>query len=224
MATNRNLVFSNGYVYHVFNRGLDRRTVFTGIREFLRAKELIQFYRHKNTPMSYSKYLQQPSELRSKILKRIDNEDLQVNILAYCLMPNHFHFMLQQSVEKGIPIFVSNFTNAFTKYFNKKNKRSGPLFEGVFKAVLVESDEQLIHLSRYIHLNPVVSSVIKEQDLSHYKWSSYREYISTQNEEHFVEKELVLSMFKSKLEYQKFVLDDVGYAKKLNIIKHLLIE
>ncbi|OGH16445.1 MAG: hypothetical protein A3C30_04615 [Candidatus Levybacteria bacterium RIFCSPHIGHO2_02_FULL_40_18] len=224
MATNRRLVFSNGYIYHIFNRGIDRRSVFTGFREYLRAQELIEFYKHLETPVRYSKFLQLSKSLRDDVLREINKSETQVDILAYCLMPNHFHFMLQQKVDKGVSTFIANFTNAYTRYFNTKHERIGPMFEGIFKAVLVESDEQLIHLSRYIHLNPVVSSIINESDLNNYKWSSYHEYIAPSKNSTVSKRDLVMSMFESAKHYEKFVLDQIEYGKKLEIIKHLTLE
>ena len=217
-------MFSNGYIYHIFNRGIDRRSVFTGFREYLRAQELIEFYKHLETPVRYSKFLQLSKSLRDDVLREINKSETQVDILAYCLMPNHFHFMLQQKVDKGVSTFIANFTNAYTRYFNTKHERIGPMFEGIFKAVLVESDEQLIHLSRYIHLNPVVSSIINESDLNNYKWSSYHEYIAPSKNSTVSKRDLVMSMFESAKHYEKFVLDQIEYGKKLEIIKHLTLE
>ena len=217
-------MFSNGYIYHIFNRGIDRRSVFTGFREYLRAQELIEFYKHLETPVRYSKFLQLSKSLRDDVLREINKSETQVDILAYCLMPNHFHFMLQQKVDKGVSTFIANFTHAYTRYFNTKHERIGPMFEGIFKAVLVESDEQLIHLSRYIHLNPVVSSIINESDLNNYKWSSYHEYIAPSKNSTVSKRDLVMSMFESAKHYEKFVLDQIEYGKKLEIIKHLTLE
>lgn len=138
-------------------------------------------------------------------------------------MPNHFHFLLRQSTEKGISVFISNITNAFTRYFNTKHKRAGPLFEGVFKAVHIESEEQLIHVSRYIHLNPVASSIIHDDELEGYRWSSYPEYLVTSPEE-ITQKELILDMFKSVEVYRAFVNNQIDYAKQLDVIKHLILE
>ena len=224
MATGRRLVFSNNYIYHIFNRGIDRRNIFTDLREYLRAQELMRFYKHSETPIRYSKFLQLPKSLRGDVLRELNKSETHIDILAYCLMPNHFHFMLQQKMDKGIPTFVSNFTNAYTRYFNTKHERIGPILEGIFKAVLVETDEQLIHLSRYIHLNPVVSSIINESDINNYKWSSYPEYISPSKGTVISNKDLVMSMFESAKHYEKFVLDHIEYGKKLESIKHLILD
>ncbi len=136
-------------------------------------------------------------------------------------MPNHFHFLLKQLKEGGITEFLSKLCNSYTKYFNTKYKRVGPLLQGEFKAVLVESDEQLLHLSRYIHLNPLVSYIVKNLDL--YEWSSYEEYINSKSKGVCV-KENVLSFFKSPASYKQFVLDQAEYGEKLELIKHQLHE
>lgn len=223
MATNRKVVFRDGEIYHIFNRGIERKSIFTDKREFERAKKLVKFYKHKDIPTRFSQLLLQPEDIREKILNDLYKSERLVDILSFCLMPNHFHFLLKQNSEKGIPTFIANFTNAYVKYFNIRHQRVGPLLEGVFKAVLIENDEQLLHVSRYIHLNPVVSSVVEEDELGNYNWSSYPEYLSLSNER-IVQKDLVLDMFKSIKDYQEFVANQIDYAKKLEAIKHLVFE
>ena len=223
MATNRKLVFRDGEIYHVFNRGVDRRSVFTNTKEFERAKNLARFYRHKNTPVRFSQVIQQPQDIRDQILNDLYKSERLVDILAFCIMPNHFHFLLKQNSKKGIPIFMANFTNAYTKYFNTKHKRFGPLLEGIFKAVFIESDEQLLHVSRYIHLNPATSSIIEESQLSSYGWSSYPEYLFLSQDD-IAQKKLILDMFKSTKKYQEFVVNQIDYGKQLEAIKHLILE
>ena len=223
MATVRKVVFRNDQVYHIFNRGIERRNTFKNKIDYQRALDLIKFYQHQEIPIRYSQIIRQPENIRNQILDKVYKSDKIVDILAFCLMPNHFHFLLKQKSEKGITNFISNFANAYTKYFNTKNKRDGPLFQGTFKAVLVETDEQLIHLSRYIHLNPVVSSLIEESSLNFYNWSSYPEYLDL-SEIEITEKFLILNMFQSKKEYQGFITDQIEYGKKLELIKHLTLE
>ncbi|MBI2019394.1 transposase [Candidatus Daviesbacteria bacterium] len=223
MATFRKLVFRDGEIYHVFNRGIDRRTIFTDKKEYERFQKLIKFYRHKDIPIRFSKINQQPVEFREKILEKLYSSERALDILSYCIMPNHFHFLLKQTSDKGVSVFISNIVNAYTKYFNTKHERTGPLFEGVFKAVHIETDEQLVHVSRYIHLNPVSSSIIPTGELEDYEWSSYPEYLSL-TEEEIAQKDLVLDMFKSIQAYQEFVNNQIDYAKQLDIIKHLIIE
>ena len=147
-----------------------------------------------------------------------------VEIIALCLMPNHFHLLLRQRTNEGISKFTSNFTNSYTRYFNIKNERTGPLFQGKFKAVRIETDEQLWHVSRYIHLNPYASHVIKTlKDLEDYPYSSFPEYIGKSKTE-FYDKEIILNQFKDKKSYKKFVLDQADYQRKLEVIRRLLLE
>ena len=223
MASIRKIVLSDGQIYHVFNRGIDRRTVFTSKKDFDRFQRLIKFYRHKNIPIRFSQVMQQSEDIRESTLRNIHESERLVDILTYCIMPNHFHFLLKQNSNNGIATFISNITNAYTKYFNTRTKREGPLFQGVFKAVLIESDEQLVHVSRYIHLNPTTSSIIPTEQLNSYLWSSYPEYIKLSNED-ISESSFVLGLFKSVKDYEKFVMDQVEYAKQLDAIKHLILE
>ncbi len=223
MPTNRKLVFANEQIYHVFNRGVEKRPVFTDKRDCSRALETIGFYRHANLSLRFSKFLNLSSDKKDEFWKNLDDGNLLVEIIAFCLMPNHFHFLLKQKKENGISKFISNFSNSYTKYFNTKNIRVGPLLQGLFKAVLVDSDEQFIHLSRYVHLNPATSYLIKPEDLENYQWSSYPEYLGLATEKITSARE-VLSFFKSVEEYKKFVLDQVNYARELDKIKHLFIE
>lgn len=223
MATVRKIVFANEEIYHTFNRGLDRRPTFIDKRELTRALELIRFYQYSNTPIRYSQFLLLPKDKQEFIYSLMTSSPKLVSIISFCLMPNHFHFLLKQLEENGVSRFISDFTNSYTKYFNLKNSRTGPLFGGTFKAVCVESNEQLLHLSRYIHINPVVSSVITLNDLSNYRWSSYPEFTNPNNNG-LCNKELVLNMFKHPEIYQRFVLDQIDYAKELETIKHLTLE
>lgn len=223
MTTYRKIVLANEQIYHIYNRGVEKRTIFTNKREFSRAINAVKYYRFDKLPLKLSKFLVQPANKQKKIFESFNTEEnMLVEIIAYCLMPNHFHFLLKQIKNNGISKFVSNFSNSYAKYFNTRHERLGSLLQGLFKAVLVETDEQLIHLSRYIHLNPVVSFIIKEQNLESYPWSSLREYFNL--EDGICKKEGVLNHFPSIEKYKQFVYDQISYAKELEKIKHLALE
>lgn len=117
--------------------------------------------------------------------------------------------------------FSSKTSYSYTKYYNIKYNRVGPLLQGEFKAVLIESDEQLIHVSRYIHLNPIVSFLIKE--MNQYRWSSYKEYVGD-SADRICSKESVLGFFKTSTDYEKFISDHISYAQDLELIKHQLLD
>lgn len=224
MPTNRNLVFADEEIYHIFNRGLDKRPTFTNKAEFSRAMLALDLYRFSELPIRLSKILTLPLDEREQFIKNIREECSKlVEIISFCLMPNHFHFLLRQKIKNGISNFAANFTNSYTKYFNAKHERIGPLFQGLFKAVHIQSDEQLVHVSRYIHLNPVSSYLIEADELENYQWSSYPEYIGNPPN-NIADKEIVLNMFLSKEKYKEFVLEQIDHARKLEQIKHLMIE
>lgn len=223
VATFRKVVLANDQIYHVYNRGVERRDVFTNKRDYYRALETLKYYRFANLPVKLSRYLTLPQEEKLKLMANIGNDDKLVEIIAFCLMPNHFHFLLKQKLENGISTFTANFTNSYTKYFNTRHERVGPLFQGIFKAVRIESDEQLMHVSRYIHLNPVSSFLIEPKQLESYEWTSFPEYMGLSDKK-ISNPEIVLDLFPSTQEYKQFVLDQVDYARKLEQIKHLTLE
>lgn len=220
MPTTRKIVFRNDYYYHVFNRGVARMPIFNTKREYERALSSIRFDQY-SSEIRFSHFLNKKAEEQITILRNM--REKLVDIIAYCLMPNHFHFLLKQTKDNGISEFISRFTNSYTKYFNTKNDRVGPLFQGIFKAVYIETDEQLVHLSRYIHLNPVASSIINSADLDAYAYSSYRSYIHD-FDDGITNNKFVLSLFSSKDHYQLFVNDHIKYAQELDQIKHLTLD
>ena len=113
--------------------------------------------------------------------------------------------------------------NAYTLYYNKKYKRLGSLLQGRFKAVSVVSDDLLLHISRYIHLNPLIANLVK--NLEDYSWSSYPEYLNNQTQDRFLcKKEIILAHFPNKESYKQFVLDQENYSRELDKIKNLLID
>lgn len=208
--------------YHVFNRGVARNPVFLSKYDYEQAILALEYYSVIEPPVKLSRFKELPIDVRTDILRDLRKSDKQVEIISFVLMPNHFHFLLRQVADQGISIFMSKFTNSFTRYFNTKHQRVGALFQGVFKAVHVETDEQLIHLSRYIHLNPISSIVIPEKELFTYQWSSLPAYITGRSS--IVNTTPILSHFPSQDAYKQFVLDQVDYAKELEKIKHLQIE
>lgn len=139
-------------------------------------------------------------------------------------MPNHFHFLMKELIEEGIRKFVSNLQNSYAKYFNTKRKRVGSLFQEMFKAVRIETDEQFIHVARYIHLNPYSSLVVKNlEQLKNYPWCSLGNYFN-ENHFNFLEKDFLISFFKTKETFKNFTFNQADYQKHLEEIKHLALE
>jgi putative transposase len=202
----------NENFYHIFNRGVEKRVIFLDEKDFTRFLKTIFYYQLKGPRPRFSRY-------NPFIHNNLSSEKI-VDIVVFCLMPNHFHLLLKQVNENGISEFLRKVSNSYTRYFNTKYRRVGPLFQGQFKAVLVETNEQSIHVSRYIHLNPLVSNLVK--DLKDYIWSSYKDYLEENNS--LVNKGEILSFFSSVKSYQDFVMDHEAYARSLELIKHQLLE
>lgn len=200
----------NDQIYHIFNRGVDKHDVFLQPRDYLRFQRTFFYYQFTGPKPKFSAF----QKFKLNTYKPISGSKL-VDILCYCLMPNHFHFLVRQKTDRGIAKFISQLTNSYTKYVNTKYGRIGPLFQGVFKSVIVESDEQFMHLSRYIHLNPIVTGI--SSNLNKYQWSSYPEYVSSNI---ICSTKEILDMFPSKEKYKDFINDQIEFGKGLEKLKH----
>lgn len=210
----RIIPFVNGEYYHIYNRGLEKQNIFTNSRDHSQFIKTLFYYQIQNPKPKFSLYRQ------SKTYP-IDPSKKIVDVICYCLMPNHFHLLIKQLQEGGISEFMRRFIHSYTSYRNVKHKRQGPVFQGVFKAVMMETDEQLIHVSRYIHLNPLVSLLVK--DLNLFAWSSYKSYIGLDDNPAIAKQEM-LGFFKDPQEYKKFVLDQADYGTTLELLKHGTID
>ena len=212
-------------IYHVYNRSVARLPIFLGIDDFKRFLKTIDFYRFAPTGLCYSHYCRLTSDAQ-KVFRLTQEERGQklVSVYCFCLMPNHFHFLLRGLVDGGVQKFTANLQNSYAKYFNTKRGRNGSLFQEMFKANLVESDDLFLHISRYIHLNPLSSSVVKDfKDLKAYPWSSLPSYLGFSRNS-FIEKETLENYFSNKKEHESFIFDQADYQKSLEEIKHLLPE
>ena len=215
----RKVPLITGHVYHIFNRGVNKQDIFFTKNNYTQFLDAAHHYLTKTGKFSYEKL--KPKNDDPGSLGSSGEQEQKIEILAYVLMPNHFHFLIRQIKDLGVTSFMQHLTNSYSHYLNIKYKRVGPLFQGRFKNVLVESDEQLVHLSRYIHLNPVVSGLVFHP--KDYPWSSFLSYVSDQ-ESQLPNPKFILSRFPSKNRYQSFVLDQVDYAIELEKIKHLTFE
>jgi len=214
-----------GQFYHIFNRGVEARPIFLSKRDYTRAVETLRYYQFGNPSCKFCQYLKLPIKQREMIDLSHKNENRIIDIICFALMPNHFHLLLKQTAENGISKYIKIFSDSYTKYFNIKNKRNGPLLQGQFKAVLVESNEQLCHLSRYIHLNPYSSYLVKSVDETLvYPWSSFAEYLNENEREGLCQKETIMENFRHIENYKQFVLDQADYQRKLDLIKHLSLD
>lgn len=168
--------FTKSGIYHIYNRGHNKQQIFLTYKD-------------------YSRYLKRLREYAQKH---------PITLLAYTLMPNHIHLLVRQDGDDSIDHFIHRLHTAYTMYFNKKYERVGSVFQGRFKAKNVGTDEYLLHVSRYIHLNPI--EILRAQgralSLEDYKWSSYKEYVNSSSSSSLTNPTFILEYFSSQLTRQ----------------------
>lgn len=184
--------YEEGGIYHIYNRGINKQDIFLDKKDYAMFLFYLKLYLEvpeniKDIDVQKRKYLE-----RKNFYKKID-------LLLYCLMPNHFHLTVQQRDEKDIAEFMQCLITNYSMYFNRRYKRVGPLFQGRYKAVLVKNDEYLLHLSHYIHTNPF-PLLAKGQTLGRYDYSSYNAYLGKQKLK-WLKKEVVLNYFLDQNEH-----------------------
>lgn len=212
-----------GEYYHVYNRGVARQPVFLTKRDYKHFLLTLSYYRFSNPPLKLSHFLQQSREDQVRLMKQVHKAGKKlVELISLVLMPNHFHLLVRQTADEGISTFLRRATNSYTRYFNTTHDRVGPVFQGPFKTVRVETDEQLIHLSRYIHLNPLMGHVVKASTWRSYPWSSFPDF--QQGTSAWLDLRPVLCRFASPKAHEQFVQDQVASAKVLKRIAHLVLE
>ena len=197
------LYVDDGY-YHIYNRGVEKRTIFRNpqdyavfidyLKEYLSPKDEIALLKLAADPQTSSK---QKSQLTKSIC--LKNFSSEITLIAYCLMPNHFHILLKQSTADAMDRLMSSLCTRYTMYFNRTHNRVGRLYQGVYKAVLMNNEAQYLHVTRYIHKQALTN----EEDFP----SSYPEYLGLRKTE-WVHPEEVLSFFSTTnptFSYKTFV-------------------
>lgn len=180
-------------IYHAYNRGVEKRKIFMDDQDYRVFLHLLKYYLSP-TNKDESHPLHGKNNYILIRPRPISNLHGEVKLIAYCLMPNHFHLLLQQKNKDGMKKLMSKLTTTYSMYFNKRHKRVGYLFQGNYKAVRVITDEQLLHLSRYIHLNP---SDLTRSNPVNYPYSSYAHYADKKKAK-WLNPEIILDFFKKK--------------------------
>lgn len=226
-SRNRIKSYETNAYYHVYNRGVEKRTIFQDEQDYAVFLSYLKNYLLPKDKLKLQKQLADPKipfKEKDKLINliRLNNFADSLDLLAFCLMPNHFHLLIKQYDEKAIHQFMNSLGTRYSAYFNKRNSRVGPLYQGVYKAVMVESDEQLLHLSRYIHRNPI-KLLRPAQKLADYRFSSYRQYLGLINYKWMKVGEILNFFSKSnpRATYRYFV---EGYKGDDKLIEALTLE
>ncbi len=211
-----------GETYHVFSKSIAGFRVFEAVPDCDRMLCCLRYFRSVHPFQSLSWILRnEPNKNASLRGDIVDAGSDRVQLIAYCLMPTHFHLLLRQKTDAGISIFISQLLNSYTRYFNIRHNRKGPLWESTFKSVHIETDEQALHLTRYIHLNPVTAHLVKKPEDRPY--SSYSEYLGDPPKEGPLTNRVGFPTLTPD-RYARFVNNHSDHQRMLGLHKHLLID
>ena len=186
----------DGY-YHVYTRGVNSRTIFKEQQDYTVFLALLKRY------LSMYPAKDKNGVEYAHLYKKLE-------LLSFCLMPNHLHLLVFQIKQGSLQQLMHGVMLSYSKYFNRKYHRRGPLFESRYKASLINNDAYLQHISRYIHLNP--------ESWKDYEYSSLPYYIGDYDSEWLLP-DRILELFKSAAEYQRFLKDYVDYKRTLDVVK-----
>jgi putative transposase len=210
--------FEPDSMYHIYNRGVDKRIIFTDERDY---GVFLSFLKYA---LLSDEELENQSAISEELLSHADRFNLRrerlhgsVELISFCLMPNHFHLLLYQYDIDGITRLMRSIGTGYSTYFNKRHGRVGSLFQGRYKASPIRTQGYWDHISRYIHLNPLDIA----KDYKTYTYSSYRNFVGAADAS-WLKPELVLDGFESAKDYESFVEDYIPYRRELKTIKEML--
>lgn len=207
-------------LYHVFNRGVDKRDIVLADSD--RIRFVHDLYAFNNADIVF--HISQPVRLRETA---VDKRKLLVYIHAFCLMTNHYHLLVSEARENGISLFMQKLNMGYTKYFNEKYTRTGTLWQGKYKRVLVETDAHYMYLPYYIHLNPLDLVMPEWRDgkvhnvkealayLREYRWSSHLDYLGKKNFSSVIDKKLMTDVFGSAKRYETELANLIGGERRI---------
>lgn len=199
----RKIKFQNENYYHIYNRGVDKRRIFDDKGGYIRFLNYLHKSLFKRGSASY------------------EEAEPRISLVAYCLLPNHYHLLVKQSKDNGVSDYIHDFSTSYTMFYKTKNNRSGVLFQGRAKVKEIKSDNYLLYLSAYVNGNAEIHKIIKAEN---WPWSSYLDYIGKRNGT-LPRKENILKEFFDLNEYQEFVKYIIKEsAQKKEDIKEFLLE
>ncbi len=221
MVSHKTILITN-QIYHIFNRSIAKEPCLRSKKDMLRMLDIINYYRFYQI-LRFSKFKLLNANNQQEYLNKITKTEPLVDIYSFSLMPNHYHLLVKQLQTNGITKFFSDVQNSFAKYYNLKNNRNGGVFQNTFKTKSINTIEELIHVSRYVHLNPVTSRLIEFSALKSYRWNSFSWYMNSGLNK-FINTNLLLSHFKDLEHLSSFTENQVDYQRKLKLIKKLMLE
>lgn len=211
-------IFAPNQYYHIFNRGVGKMDIFKDDEDF---KFFLYRLKENLYPQRTALSRVEGRPLHRRYVRK-SLPDGSYTLLAYCLMPNHFHFLIRQNTILPISKLLAKVCTSYSMYFNKKYEHVGALLQSKFKAVMVVSDAQLLWLSSYIHNNPKTASLVN--DLGDWQWSSYLDYINLRPGK-LADKNFILKIFKNNPgEYKQFVDEGSYKIKERKDLEYILLD
>ena len=210
----RKVKITEGEIYHICNKSISNFGIFKNSSSVVRFLQTLTYY-NKTT---------HPKRISEQRLKKYKSEDILLSsdssiakFICYCIMPDHYHLIVKV-LSNNFSKYISDVQNSYTRYFNVKIGRKGPLWQSRYRIAHIKTSEQLLHTTRYVHLNPTSSNLVaKPED---WKFSSYRDFINNQD----ILRSITELTISSPINYRKFVEDRIDYQRKLKKIKNLLLE
>jgi len=229
--------------YHVYNRGVEKRNIFLDDKDFLRGVHDFYEFNDANAAFNAKRYFSlnvRDLNVRDRISNNRKPRELLVDLMCWTLMPNHYHHFSRPRTKDGLSKFQQKFGIGLTGYFNLKYDRSGVLFQGKSKKVLVKDDIQAGHLVCYLHSNPLDLWKVnwKEKGLTdleiqnalkflerEYRWSSHLDYLGIKNFPSLISNEFLFNFFGGPEGYRKFFIDWLRqYKKNIEFIQKVILE
>lgn len=230
--------FTKDEIGHIYNRGVEKRNIFMERNDYLRfIYNLVELNNAAPAELLYERhsYIDCLNINPSRQIDLISGSEPLVEVLAFVLMPNHFHLLLKQKMENGISKFMQKIGVGYSMFFNKKYDRVGGLFQGTYKAIQIKSEAHLIHLPFYIHANPLDllypewrESKIKNinrsiEFLNKYRWSSLSDYTGQSNFPTVIQRDFLLKFLGGTEKYKREFFDWLK-EMDLSLIRNYLIE
>jgi len=204
-------------IFHIFNKSIANFGIFKGSENAQRFIETIDYYNNSNIKKRFSVAKEKKEYYYQNLL--VPKFGALIKTLGFCIMPDHYHLLVKVQVDNILSKYMGDVENSFCRYFNLKFNRKGPLWQSCFHAVRIRTNEQLLHVSRYIHLNPTTAGLVEKPE--DWLFSSYKNFIS---DKRYLKEIITEISINNPLTYQKFVEDSKDYQRKLKQIKKLILE
>ncbi|PIP28093.1 MAG: hypothetical protein COX29_02985 [Candidatus Moranbacteria bacterium CG23_combo_of_CG06-09_8_20_14_all_35_22] len=208
----RKTEFANGEYYHIYNRGVDKREVFLDRKDYERF--ILGMNEFNDSRPSW--------KVRFEVSPRVTRGETSnlVELIAYCINPNHYHFILKQKVENGVTDFMRKLGTGYTMYFNKRHAHSGVIFQGPFKSIHIDSNEYLLLLSAYVNANHEIHGFLEKD----WPYSSLLDYTERRDGK-LCNKEIILGQFDNNFfEYEKYIKNNADYFREKKELEEYILE